>query len=291
MEKVITNELTKFLIILGALTLALTVLLARMVNKIKAAFKPHKKETILYVLVAAFFFGIIAVMVHPSIVESPVTALILFQAWFLLLGAAHVYYMSQYMQWMQSGKPFYLNLVFTLLLAILGSVVFMLVYQWVNRNDIATTMTGGILFFMVPFLFFQTFRTAIGIPPKILKEWFYPVDQEIEEPDDAKLKNLLVISFEFRKQVGDQNVTNFRAKAPADMEFGQLFYYFINDYNERHPDAKVQFMSSHGQPHGWVFYKKPRWTSLLTQYVDAEKTVFNNRIRENDVIICARLAQ
>ena len=111
---------------------------------------------------------------------------------------------------------------------------------------------------------------------------------EIEEPEDSKLKNLLVISFEFQKKIYDAHLTNFRAKAPVDMEFGQLFYYFINDYNERHTDNKIQYINQGGAPHGWIFYKRPRWYSLFTNYVDAEKTIYNNRIRENDVIICTR---
>ena len=110
----------------------------------------------------------------------------------------------------------------------------------------------------------------------------------MEDPDESKLKNLLVISFEFKKGINDSSITNFRAKAPVDMDFGQLFYYFINDYNERHPDSKIQYVNGSGEPNGWIFYKKHRWNTLTTQYVDAGKTIFNNHIKENDVIICNR---
>ena len=154
--------------------------------------------------------------------------------------------------------------------------------------DRASPMAGSILFFVIPLFINYTFTKAIAVPPKIFKEWYYPVDQEIEDPDDSKLKNLLVISFQFQKQNNDPHITNFRAKAPTDMEFGQLFYYFINDYNERHPNSKVQFVNGSGEPNGWIFYKKPKWYSIMTDYIDADKTIYNNRIRENDVIVCAR---
>ncbi len=97
---------------------------------------------------------------------------------------------------------------------------------------------GQHIVFPVPWLIVHTFRRAVGIPPKILKEWYYPLGQYIDEPEDAKMRNLKVISFEFQKRTNDPHFTNFRAKAPADMDFGMLFYYFINDYNERHSNSR-----------------------------------------------------
>jgi len=290
MEKVISNEMAKFLMIMGAITLGLSVLMVKMIGKIKSAFLPYRRQTIIYIIIALLFFAIVALAAHPSFIESPMTAFIVFQSSFLLLGAAHIYFMKQNLKWTGNDKAFYLDLVFTMLIGVLGSIVFLLIYQLVNKDGIGTAMTASILFFIVPFLFFQTYKRAVNIPPKIIKEWFYPVNQEIDEPDDIKLKNLLVISFEFQKQVSDNNVTNFRAKAPSEMDFGELFYYFINDYNERHPNSKVQIVDDRGKPYGWVFYKRPSWKTVVTKYIDAEATVSSNRIKENEVIICARSA-
>ena len=288
MEKVITNELMKFLLVLGAAVVALTVCLTKMVNTIRGSFKPYRKQTLLYLLAALFFYAIVAVAAHPAVIDGSMPALIFFQAYFLLLGSAHIYLVRQKMKWSGDDKAFYLDLIFTLLVSALGCILFVLIYRLVNTSGLQYVMMGSILFFVVPFLFYYTFKKAIAIPPKIMKEWYYPVHEEIEEPDDSKLKNLLVISFEFPKLAGDKRVTNFRAKAPKDMEFGQLFYYFINDYNERHPNGKVQVANDEGEPSGWIFYRKPTWYSVMTKYIDADKTVFANRIRENEVIICTR---
>jgi hypothetical protein len=196
--------------------------------------------------------------------------------------------MNRYLEWSKEPESFWLKFLFTVLLGIFGSIGYLIVFYLLNKSGLQYFMATSILFFVVPLVFYQCFQMALEIPPRILSEWFYPVNAEMEEPEDSKLKNLLVISFEFQKKVQDNHLTNFRAKAPVDMEFGQLFYYFINDYNERHQDNKIQFISPGGSPHGWIFYKRPRWYSLSTNYVDAEKTIFNNRIRENDVIICSR---
>jgi hypothetical protein len=163
-----------------------------------------------------------------------------------------------------------------------------MVYRYFNREGLELEMATSITFFIIPWFIHQTFKTSLAIPARILKQWYYPVGQEIEEPDEDKLKNLLVISFVFQKQSNDSHYTNFRAKAPVDMEMGELFYYFINDYNERHPHDKIEFINDSGEPHGWVFYKKLQFYTLQPNLIDADKTIFNNSIKENDVIICSR---
>ena len=288
MEKVINNELAKLLIILGALTVGLAAVLAKMITKIQGNFKPYRKATLVYLLCGLLFFAIVALAAYPGFFSSKTGVLVFFQAYFLLLGVAHFYCMHQYLAWSGNQKAFWLELVFTFLIGLFGSISFLLIYHLVNHNGLQYVMSGSILFFLVPFFFYHTFQGAIDIPPKILKEWFYPVQQEMEEPEDSKMKNLLVISFEFQKMTNDPHYTNFRAKAPVDMDMGQLFYYFINDYNERHPNGKIEFVNPSGEPHGWIFYKKNRWYSVLTKYIDAEKTIYTNRIKENDVIICTR---
>jgi Type VI secretion system, TssN len=288
MERVISNEITRYLLVLGAGVIGLFLVLSRIIGTVRGAFSPYRKATLWYGLVAILFFAMIALAAYPGFLLQPMSAFLCFQAYFLLLGSAHVYYMRQQLRWTGDEKAFYAELIFTLLLAVFGSICFLLIYHALNGNGLEYIMAASILFFIIPFFFYYTFLKATGIPPKVLKEWFYPYQQEQEEPDESKMKNLRVISFEFQKQSTDQSITNFRAKAPVDMELGQLFYYFINDYNERHPNSRIQFINTRGEPNGWIFYKKPRWYSMITGYVDAEKTIFNNNIKENDVIICSR---
>ncbi|MBC8033521.1 MAG: hypothetical protein H7Y03_05210 [Chitinophagaceae bacterium] len=288
MEKAISSEFTRFIIILGAGTIALAAITAKLISKVRGTFKPYQKSTLLYLLCALIFFGIIALTAHPSLMSASISALVLFQAYFLLLGSAHLYFMTGTLKWSGDNKAFLLELLFTILVSLLGSIAFVLVYHLINKNGFEYLMAGSIVFFLVPFFFYESFKKAVDIPPKIVKAWFYPVNQEVEEPEDSKMKNLKVISFEFRKTPEDPITTNFRAKAPTDMEFGELFYFFINDYNERNPNSKVQFTDSAGKPYGWVFYKKDSWYSVITKYIDADKTIFNNQIKENDVIICNR---
>jgi hypothetical protein len=289
MEKIISNDLAKLAIIMVAGVLGLTALLAKQIASARGAFKPYRKKTLIYLIFALLFFSVIALAAHPLLIDNPFTSLICFQAYFLLLGIAHLHYMRANLAWSGDEKAFVPEMIFTIVVALFGAIGFILLYSFFsNKDELRYVMAGSVLLFIIPFFFVRTFKKAIEIPPKILKEWFYPIKEEIEEPDDSKLKNLLIISFEFQKRLQENKLTNFRAKAPSDMEFGQLFYYFINDYNDRHPDSKVEYSNGNGKPHGWIFYKKPQWYSITTQYIDVDKSIFNNNIKENDVIICTR---
>jgi hypothetical protein len=288
MEKLVENEMGKTLIILSLAIMALSALMTKLIAKISGSFKAQQKSTLVYLLVFLVFFAAIACTASLLRLKDHLLFYILFQFYFLLLGIAHTFYMPVHLKWAKESTSIWAELLFTFIAGIIGSIGFALVYGFFNKEGMEYTMASSTCTFIIPWFFYQTFQRAVDIPPKIIRQWFYPVNEAIEDPDEAKLKNLLVISFEFQKQNTDSHVTNFRAKAPTDMDFGELFYYFINDYNERHPNAKIHYSNNTGAPHGWIFYKKPKWHTLITQYINADKTIFNNSIKENDIIICRR---
>lgn len=288
MDKLMTPDFSRVLILLGIGFVSLSTILGLLASKIKAAFKPLSKRAIIYLLVTALLFGGTALLVATGMFNTYTGYFMFFQFLFLLYGVAHVYLMGNNMPW-GKDKALLPDVLFTLFILAAGAITFLLAWRLVNREGMEFVMMTALLFFPAPLLIVYTFRRAMEIPPRIMKQWHYPVQQPIEDPDEAKLKNLLLISFEFQKKGDEHWFTNFRAKAPTDMELGQLFYYFINDYNERHPQERIHYVNGHGDPCGWMFYKKPRWYTVFTRYMDADRTIFTNSIRENDVIVCARI--
>ena len=268
----ITSD-NKFLMILGISAMGLSALLAKMIGKIKGSFKPYTRSTLWYSLICLIFFALIAFTAHPKIFTEPLSFLIFYQAYFLLFGSIHFYMMHRLLRWSGDEATFWVEVLYTLILGMFGSLCFVLVYRLVNVQGMVYLMATSSLFFIIPLFIYHTYKKAVAIPPKVLKQWAYPFHENIDDPDESKMKNLLVISLEFQKRTADGHYTNFRAKAPTDMEFGRLFYYFINDYNERHPNEKIEFISDRGDVHGWIFYKKPKWWSFITQYIDTDKTI------------------
>ena len=127
----------------------------------------------------------------------------------------------------------------------------------------------------------------IALP--IYDSWTFPLNKDIKDPTKEELTNPRVISFEFKKNKDESDITNFRVKAPQAMEFGKLFYFFIIDYNERHPEGKIEFLEEKtNQPSEWVFHFKPNWWSPI-KHVNFTHTVAGNNIKEDTVIICRRV--
>jgi Type VI secretion system, TssN len=288
MEKVITNELSKTLLLMGIGVSGLLALFIKLMIKMHGGVQQFRSATLIYLLILFLFFSVVAVTGRWSILKSQLTFYIFYQVYFLLLGIAHIFWMQHFLKWIDQGKLFWSELIFLITAGLLGSIGFVIVYRFFDQNGLEYNMVASIETFFIPWIVYQTFQKAIAIPTKMFKQWYYPIDIEIKEPDEKKLKHLLIISFEFQKQTTDTHYTNFRAKAPVDMELGELFYYFINDYNDRHPQSKIQYIDAAGEPHGWIFNKKANWYTMKIRNMDADKTIYKNGIRENDVIICSR---
>src|ERR1700709_1115899 len=118
MEKVISNDITKYLIVLGAGSIGLWMLLTNVISRIRGAFKPYQKATLWYTLAALFFSALVALAAYPGIIERPLNAFLFFQVYFLLMGCWHTYLMPKKLRWSGDDKAFVSELVFTLLLAV-----------------------------------------------------------------------------------------------------------------------------------------------------------------------------
>lgn len=142
------------------------------------------------------------------------------------------------------------------------------------------------LMFFVPLLFRNMFRTAFTIPKAKFVTWQYPL-KSIDLLDEKEGEKLLVIGFEIaKKNTGAK--TYFRAKAPEQMPLGELYYHFINDYNELQSETPINYTDADNEMTEWWFRIKPKWYQL-NRILDPTLTIAENGIKENSVIICERL--
>ena len=153
MERVISDEITKYLILLGGGAVALYMIITKLISKVRGAYKPYRKHTFIYLITALLIFTLLSILAYPSVIQSPFTAFVIFQGCFLLLGSAHVYYMQHNIKWVSGEKTFIPELLFTILVGAFGCIGFMLMYRFVNKNGLEYIMAATILFFIVPFFF------------------------------------------------------------------------------------------------------------------------------------------
>lgn len=246
----------------------------------------YKKNLIIHsllVAVIAAILGTVGYMVN----EAPRLAFSIAQFLFLSLGLGHTLGVYLHQPW-SSRTGFKKELFFTLSQFVIAALVFSLVFKFTSPQGYQWIFTLSALPFLIPFLFMKLFDFAMMIPMLIYKRWYYPVGEEMPDADDIDMTKPIVLAFQFQKRMRDTSYTNFRAKAPQRLVFGQLFFFFINDYNERHPESIIEYLDPQHNPSGWVFYVKNPWWKP-NRFIDPHQTIQENELKEDDIVICTRV--
>ncbi|WP_452226440.1 TssN family type VI secretion system protein [Lacinutrix cladophorae] len=262
-----------------------------LMKKLRSIFTKNKKAAILYLLFILITFALTALLSsHFVLNDTPLNSFIGIQLVFFALGFLHLHVMDKYFPDLQNDKTDFFNeFLFSIIILCIGLIAYMNVVNRFRPN-FSIIFLGSGLCFIIPFLFKKLYEFAFNIPIPVYKKWVFPLDKSIKDPTKNELINPAVISFEFQKKHEINEITNFRIKAPENMEFGKLFYFFINDYNERHPESTIEYLDPNNmQPQEWVFYFKPKNWFGSVKHINYEKTVVNNSINENDVIVCKRI--
>ncbi|MFN8292108.1 MAG: TssN family type VI secretion system protein [Chitinophagales bacterium] len=246
----------------------------------------YKKHLIVHTLLVALISALWGT-VGFLVAETPRLAFSIAQFLFLFLGLGHTLGIYLHQPW-SSRTGFKKELFFSLSQFVVAALVFTLVIQFTAPPAYRLLFTFAALPFLIPFLFMKLFDFAMMIPMLIYKRWFYPVEDEMPDADDIDMTQPIVLAFQFQKRMKDASYTNFRAKAPQRLGFGQLFFFFINDYNERHPESIIEYLDPHRQPSGWVFYVKNPWWKP-NRFIDPHQTIQENTLKEDDIVICTRV--
>ncbi len=246
--------------------------------------------SLLYIFVVGIIIGLGGFFANKHLLS--LTHLIIFyllSGWMLIFGITHVSLLSKLLRWSEE-RNFWAELFFTIVSGLVGGIFLLLAFQISGYSTFVGIHLTSLLLFVTPYIFYGIVVFYVKIPVKVLRKWYYPVDRHIEEPRDREMESPLVVGFEFKKKSSDKNITTFRAKAPKEMTFGKLFYYFINDYNDRNPDEKIEYLDEKDKPVTWIFYFKPKLFGSI-RYIDPEETNSFNLVKENSVILCKRVIE
>src|SRR4051794_23618354 len=116
MERVLSNELGRFLLIIGIAVVGLGTLLARNVSKVRQSVG-LQKATVFYLLISLLFFALAACAEWflPKSVKQ-LGYFLVFQIYFLLLGIVHVPLMYNYLRWSGHQESFWTEVLYTIIL-------------------------------------------------------------------------------------------------------------------------------------------------------------------------------
>jgi len=267
---------------IGSLALGLGALYI-LFKKVKGL-KRYGWSSLIYVLLTALLLSssTLFLLLTPSTRE--ITALLTGQFAILIIGTLHVFFAEKLLPW-HNEQPFGMQFVFIICTLLFGYFFSNLSFTFLVSSDVEIIWYLSLLWFLVPVLLNQTIIKLMEVPPKEYKKWQYPVSETIEDPSDEEMENPVVISFVFKKNNNATEATTFRAKAPLGMSLGRLFYFFINDYNSRHPEGTISFVDAGNTPHQWVFFKLKNKLLNWKTALDPEEEMLNCNIKENDVLI------
>ncbi len=247
-----------------------------------------------YGVVSLFYILLISVLLSASTLflylwpeKGEFTKLIIAQLFIAAIGILHVLLAPKLLPWYSEEAA---SIRFAFILSILLFTFFFsnLSFTFLVSSKVVSVWHLSSLWFLVPVLLNLTIVKLLEVPPKLYKKWQYPVGVKVEDPTDREMENPVVISFIFKKNPDSDGETTFRAKAPQEMKLGRLFYFFINDYNSRHPEGPVSFVDANNIPHQWTFFKLKNKLLNIKTPLDPDETIINCRIKENDILICTR---
>jgi len=282
--------LSYFLMYLGALFTG-SILLWTLIKTFAAAFAAQGKKPLIYGIVGGLITGFSAFGI-TYLTTDLFLVFWLFAALYLVYGVVHVIMMhSKFYKTKEDTfwKLFTGELLFAFCVLLMSLLVFSAAEYFINdKNFLFYPILISAVFFLVPMLFYHSYKAALSIPTTVFPTWLYPVGKSIDPPEETEGERLLVIGFEIAKKNTDGKKTYFRARAPEGIKLGELFYHFINDYNELQSETPIQYIDHQNEPYEWWFRVKPKWYQGQ-RILDPAVTIRENGVRENTVIICERI--
>ncbi|MBL7753345.1 MAG: hypothetical protein JNM44_02625 [Chitinophagaceae bacterium] len=211
----------------------------------------------------------------------------------LLIGVGLIHWnLSHTKYFVEKGvKPSKLRgaeFLFVLEIALFTAVFFSaLQYFLLDASFLFYPVLLVLLGLFLPFLLAHTFDLASEIPLAEYPTWTWP-KHKIDVPEDNENERLLVIGFMIAKKNMDLKKTYFRAKTPENISLGELFYHFVNDYNDLQSETPIEYLDEYKEPVEWWFRRKPKWYQFQ-RILHPDKTMKDNGVKENTVIICERI--
>lgn len=277
------GEVLIYVFLAIAVAMVLSIFLGARVQK----FRQDKKRYFIYILSHGLVFLIFGAILYNLKGTTLNARFIAMQVYMALAGTVHFIFFRSYFKRFDS-KAIYKELAIAAITAIFISAFLIMVVVHFKELVYLPYLLGSALFFLMPTMCYVLFETAISIPARLHKRWFYPVNSKYPAPHASDMRNIIILNFVFQKKEDDRHIINFKVKAPRAFEFGRLFYYFINDYNEKNPNSQIHYLDNKGEPYGWYFYSKPKWFGSSI-YIDPEIAIDTNDIKDGETIICQRI--
>jgi hypothetical protein len=215
--------------------------------------------------------------------------LLLQWACFLLLGVAQVFFLRRWVS--RVGKH---NSLFSvgawLFTGFLSLVLTLLVFYFFGKGQHLRIAVASFCAFLLPFTLAHAWHIFSGIPAPRYKLWFIP---EVMYQWGGRMRQKIPVTVRLKRRYFDRREEVFTLTAPAMVKLGSVFHSLIaerqNEEGSQEEGAEpyIELNSKDHRPFGWEFYAA-RYGGLIKTRLDPERTLTENRIKSNHIVIVRR---
>jgi len=278
-------RLIVFLVAIIAVSFILTMVFS---DKIKEFAVQYKRKFYIYVFSFVLIYALVGFLGYNKLFTELSDEFRFYQIASLLFGILNVYLYRWYFNEFNKKGSVGIELLFSLLITLYSSVLFVIIYTALNGIALTFLMCSHFLVFIVPTGVYAVFNYMMQIPPKEYVTWKVPPGENpFPMVEDIQMKDLLLITLLIQKKENSSKYTSIRSKGPVRIDFGNLFYHTVSGYNDHNSKSPIDMKHPNGENYNWVFFLQPKWYQTA-KYVDAKYTLGMNGITENSVIICKR---
>ena len=245
-------------------------------------------STFLYILGTVLAFGLLGFAAVRSPLAFPPTLGLLMLA-LALLGWLYAAQLPNWLSWLDAENRWQTGsaIVLTAVLGA-GAILALRWVPWAKNHLPPAGFVTGVLPFLLPYFFWESYRAWQAIPYRQYKLWRYNPLAPSPDLSRMDLNHFMVVHFWMTRRLGEGLYHDFSTKAPYQMRLSDLFAIFLSDYNQLKPDQALQYLDNQGQAFGWLFYaKRPWWRGR--QYYDPDFTFQDNFLRQGDIIVAQRV--
>ncbi|MBB1149212.1 hypothetical protein H4K35_03540 [Myroides sp. NP-2] len=251
------------------------------------------KELILYLLVGGVLLGLPGLFGFAGNTFNPYWYLIGSILYFLM-GCIHLNQIRKRFQALDvaEGLSTLFEVSISVFMLLFGVLLFTYLFDWLSPfKGYALLSASCSITFFIPLLFGYCFNQFLKIPLSIYKTWNYQLNKQPIDFEGFDLSKLKVVTLELSKNEGEGHQFRIQAKTlGTGITFGDWFQKVLEDYNFKNASYTIELRNEEGVYYAWIFYVK-RSMFHLRHYIDFELDITQNKIKENDVIICKRVME
>ncbi len=261
----------------------------------------QNRKLIFFILLVAVLLSVPALLGFIDYWFMPYIYLSL-QLLYLVLGAYNIKWLRYFMNRTKDGKmktekedekdttSFYVYFLIQFFMMFVGAALFSLVFNLCNELGYGLWACTCVLTFILPPVYWETYKKYLAIPPEIYNEWSYSDNENLSFFESMDYDRLLVMELELFKTVSDAEPFKLKAKAPDNMPFGIWFQKCLYDYNIKFPQNPIAIKDENQNFYRWIFYVK-RSFFHPRKYIDHTHTIDENKIKEKYTIVAKRITK